>query len=46
MTRSMPLGRLGAVEDVANACMLLVSPLASYVTGDVWPVDGASSVAS
>lgn len=44
VSRSMPLGRLGSVEDVANACMLLASPLAAYVTGVVLPVDGGWSV--
>lgn len=42
--RSMPLGRLGSVDDIANACLLLASPLAAYVTGVVLPVDGGWSV--
>ena len=44
VSRSMPLGRLGSVEDIANACMLLASPLAAYITGAVLPVDGGWSV--
>ena len=38
--RSVPIGRLGEVGDVANACLLLASPLASFITGAVLPVDG------
>jgi NAD(P)-dependent dehydrogenase (short-subunit alcohol dehydrogenase family) len=30
---SIPMGRLGAPEDVAAACHFLASPLASYMTG-------------
>lgn len=30
---SVPLGRLGEPRDVADACLFLASPLASYVTG-------------
>lgn len=38
-----PLGRWGSVADIANACMLLASPLAAYITGAVLPVDGGWS---
>ncbi|KAJ7929575.1 2,4-dienoyl-CoA reductase [Mycena leptocephala] len=37
-----PLGRLGSIGDVANATVFLFSPAASYITGQVLPVDGAS----
>lgn len=37
---SVPLRRMGVPEDVANACLFLASPLASYVHGVVLPVDG------
>ena len=30
---TVPLGRLGEPSDVANACLFLASPLASYVSG-------------
>jgi NAD(P)-dependent dehydrogenase (short-subunit alcohol dehydrogenase family) len=30
---SIPLGRLGDPADVANACLFLASPLASYISG-------------
>jgi len=35
-----PLGRLGTVEDVANAVCFLVSDEASFITGQVLSVDG------
>lgn len=38
--KSVPLRRMGSPEDIANACMFLASPMASYVTGAVIPVDG------
>jgi NAD(P)-dependent dehydrogenase (short-subunit alcohol dehydrogenase family) len=38
--RSVPAARWGTPSDVANACLFLASPLASYVTGVVLPVDG------
>lgn len=44
MARNVPLGRLGAVEDVAAAALLLSSPQAAYVTGAVLPVDGGWSL--
>lgn len=38
---SVPLGRMGAPTDIANACLFLGSDLASYVSGVILPVDGA-----
>jgi NAD(P)-dependent dehydrogenase (short-subunit alcohol dehydrogenase family) len=35
-----PLGRLGMPEDVADACLFLVSPGASWITGAALTVDG------
>ncbi|WP_141205784.1 SDR family NAD(P)-dependent oxidoreductase [Streptomyces griseorubiginosus] len=43
-TRRAPLGRLGRPEDVADACVFLASPLASWVTGHDLVVDGGVSV--
>lgn len=39
-TRQAPLGRLGRPEDVADACVFLASPLASWITGHDLVVDG------
>ncbi|MEP1329105.1 SDR family oxidoreductase [Pseudophaeobacter sp.] len=41
LTRSIPLGRLGDCDDVANACLFLGSDMASYISGTVLAVDGA-----
>ncbi|KAK7462340.1 peroxisomal 2 4-dienoyl-CoA reductase sps19 [Stygiomarasmius scandens] len=35
-----PVGRLGDVKDIANAAVFLFSDAASYITGQVIPVDG------
>jgi len=37
---SVPLGRYGTPEDIAEAAMFLSSPYASYITGVFLPVDG------
>ncbi|TFK24597.1 2,4-dienoyl-CoA reductase [Coprinopsis marcescibilis] len=38
----IPAGRLGHVEDVGNATVFLFSNAASFITGQVLPVDGGS----
>lgn len=39
---TIPLGRIGQPEDVANAFLYLASDMASYVTGVILSVDGAA----
>lgn len=39
--RSVPLGRMGTVDEVADMCLFLSSDAARYVSGTVIPVDGA-----
>jgi len=44
--RASPLGRLGTPEEVAAAVLYLVSPLATWVTGQTLVVDGGASLAT
>jgi NAD(P)-dependent dehydrogenase (short-subunit alcohol dehydrogenase family) len=44
VAESVPLGHFGSPGDIANACLWLASPFASYVTGVVLPVDGGWSL--
>lgn len=40
MLSRIPLGRFGSLADIAHMAMVLSSPLASFVTGAIVPVDG------
>jgi NAD(P)-dependent dehydrogenase (short-subunit alcohol dehydrogenase family) len=40
IAKTVPLGRLGTSEDVADACLYLASDLSAYVTGQVLSVNG------
>lgn len=44
LAASIPVGRLGQPEDIANAFLFLASDMASYVSGAILSVDGATQV--
>lgn len=41
LLKTIPLGRIGEPEELANAYLFLASDMASYVTGAILSVDGA-----
>ncbi len=43
VSASVPLGRMGTVDEIADMCLFLSSDEARYVTGAVIPVDGGST---
>ena len=45
IAKSVPLGRLGRSEDIAEACLYLASDRAAYVTGQVLSVNGGLHMA-
>jgi 3-oxoacyl-[acyl-carrier protein] reductase len=45
LTRPYPVGRLGQVDDAAPLAVLLCSDAGSWITGQVYPVDGGYSPA-
>jgi 3-oxoacyl-[acyl-carrier protein] reductase/7-alpha-hydroxysteroid dehydrogenase len=42
ISATIPLGRPGEPEEVANAFLFLASDMAQYVTGEILSVDGAA----
>lgn len=40
MAKAMPLGRLGAPEDIAGATLYLCGKAGAYITGAILPIDG------
>lgn len=42
LIKTIPLGRIGTPQDVANAFLFLASDMASYITGEILQVDGAA----
>ena len=42
LIKTIPLGRIGDPQDIANAFLFLASPMASYITGTILSVDGAA----
>jgi 3-oxoacyl-[acyl-carrier protein] reductase/7-alpha-hydroxysteroid dehydrogenase len=40
--KTIPLGRIGEAQDIANAFLYLASDLGSYVTGEILSVDGCA----
>jgi NAD(P)-dependent dehydrogenase (short-subunit alcohol dehydrogenase family) len=43
LTSSVPLGRVGAPEEIARAIVFLASDKASFVTGQVLAADGGKT---
>jgi len=42
MLKSIPLGRIGTPEDVGNLAVFLASDAASWITGEVFRIDGGA----
>jgi len=44
LVSTIPAGRYGEKDEVANAAVFLASPLATYISGTVLKVDGGQSL--
>jgi 3-oxoacyl-[acyl-carrier protein] reductase len=44
LIKTIPLGRMGTPQDVANVVTFLASPMAAYVTGEVIKIDGGMCI--
>lgn len=45
LIKTIPMGRMGMVDDIGHAAVFLASPLASHITGTVLVVDGGQHLA-
>ena len=43
-SKSVPLGRMADVHDIANSVLFLLSPLSGYINGHDLIVDGGLSI--
>jgi len=46
LEKTIPLSRVGKPSDMAGVAIFLASPISSYITGSVIPVDGGIGIAS
>ena len=46
LAASMPTKRLGTPEDIANLALFLASDEASWITGEIYVIDGGAGVRS
>lgn len=44
MVKTIPMGRAGTGEDIANTVVFLLSDRSSYVTGQTWSINGGMSM--
>jgi NAD(P)-dependent dehydrogenase (short-subunit alcohol dehydrogenase family) len=44
LAKTLPLGRLGEPQDIANLAVFLASDLASWITGETYVIDGGAGV--
>jgi len=44
MEQSIPLGRLGTVDEIGHACVFLASDQAAFITGQSLVVDGGQTL--